>query len=454
VIKTFRLRLTLLYTVVVFLIFSVFAFVIYREYRKVLLDTVDKNLLKAADAEVKKGLDPKQLRDNEEIIKKYGEQYYRVVNRDGQIIIGSLRGDRAKQPELSSIQDAFKGTAKYMTADRHGIRFRILYYPVSDAVILRAADSLEGSEGATEDLERLFILIFPFIIGVSAVTNWVLAGKALDPVIKMRSLAGEIRRGRFGERIHIGVKGKEIEDLVVVFNEMMDGIQRSMEAQKRFTSDVSHEIRSPLTSLRGSIEVALRKRRPVEEYEEVLRNNLADILRLSRITDNLLFLARADNNMHELRIQWFELDHLLENTAARLRPKADSAGLSLTEEYQEHLEMRGDTDLLEQAFANLIDNAIKYTSPGGSVHVRAREEDGTVRVVVSDTGIGIPGEDSAHIFNRFYRVNKGRSRKMGGTGLGLAITKWIVTAHGGTIAVKSAAGQGSEFTVVFPKVRD
>jgi heavy metal sensor kinase len=454
VIKTFRLRLTLLYTGVVFLVFSAFAFVIYLEYGKGLLDAVDKNLLKAVNAGLKKGLDPKQLADNEAIIKKYDGQYYQIVNRNGQVIISSLRGDGTKRPELSSMEDAFRGAAKYVTADRNGARYRILYYPVSDAAILRATDSLEGSERATRDLELLFILIFPFIIGVSSVMSWFLAGKSLDPVIKMRSLAEEIRRGRFGGRINIGVKGKEIEDLVVIFNEMLDGIQRSVEAQKRFTSDVSHEIRSPLTSLRGSIEVALRKRRPVEEYEEVLRNNLADILRLSRITDNLLFLARADNNMHELRIQWFDLNHLLENTVARFRPKADSAGLSVTEEYQEHIEMRGDTDLLEQGFANLIDNAIKYTPSGGSVQVRAREEDGAMRVVVSDTGIGIPEEDAAHIFDRFYRVNKGRSGKMGGTGLGLAITKWIVTAHGGTIAVKSAVGRGTEFTLVFPEVRE
>jgi hemin uptake protein HemP len=146
VIKTFRLRLTLLYAVVVFLIFSVFAFVIYLEYRNGLLDAVDKNLLKTANAELKKGLDPKELADNEAIIKKDGEQYYQVVSRNGQIIISSLSRDRTKQPELSAMEDAFRGAAKYVTADHNGALFRILYYPVSDAVILRAADSLEGSK--------------------------------------------------------------------------------------------------------------------------------------------------------------------------------------------------------------------------------------------------------------------------------------------------------------------
>jgi two-component system OmpR family sensor kinase len=453
-IKTFRLRLTLLYTVVVVLIFSVFAFVIYLEYRKGLVDAVDSTLLRQANSEIKKGLDPKELTDNEAIIKKYGREYYLIVNQNGQIIITEFNRKPLEQADRQSMDDAFRGALRHVTAEYVGTPFRILYYPVSDMDILRVAESLEASEKAIHGLVRLFVFIFPFILGVSLVMSWFLAGKSLAPVIKIRSLAGEIRRGRLGKRIDIGLKGKEIDDLVVIFNEMLDSIQRSIESQKRFTSDVSHEIRSPLTSLRGSIEVALRKKRPVEEYEEVLRNNLSDILRLSRITDNLLFLARADNNIHELRMQWFELDRLLESGAERLRPKADSAGLSLSEDYQQHLEMRGDIDLIEQVFSNLIGNAIKYTPRGGSVSVRAKEDDGAVTVTVSDTGIGIPEQDLEHIFDRFYRVNKERSRKLGGTGLGLAITKWIVTSHGGTISVNSTVGKGSEFTVTFPKVQD
>jgi heavy metal sensor kinase len=432
----------------------VFAFVIYLEYRKGLIEAVDSTLLRAAGSEIKKGLDPKELTDNEAIIKKYDKEYYLIVNQNGQIIITAFNIKTMEKADRESMDEAFRGALRYVSAAYVGTHFRILYFPVSDVDVLRVADSLEASEKAIEGLVRLFIFIFPFIFGVSFVMSWFLAGKSLAPVIKIRSLAEEIRRGRLGKRIDIGVKGKEIDDLVMIFNEMLDSIQRSIESQKRFTSDVSHEIRSPLTSLRGNIEVALRKKRPVEEYEEVLRSNLADILRLARITDNLLFLARADNNIHELRLQWFELDRLLENNVERLRPKADSSGISISEDYQQHLEMRGDIDLIEQAFSNLIDNAIKYTPQGGSVSVRAKEQDGTVTVTVSDTGIGIPEQDLAHIFDRFYRVNKERSRKLGGTGLGLAITKWIVTSHGGTVTVRSGVGTGSEFTVVFPKVRD
>jgi heavy metal sensor kinase len=453
-IKTFRFRLTVIYTVVVVFIFSVFAFVIYLEYRKGLLEAVDKDLLKIAKTEIQKGLDPKDLAENEVIIRKYGGEYFEVVNRGGEVLITALDRDSGSPADMSRMEDAFRGLVTYTNAKYRGERFRILYFPVDDGKILRAADSLEDREKVVGDLERLFVLLFPFIFGVSSVMSWFLAGKSLDPVIKIRSLAEEIRQGRLSERINIGVKGKEIDDLVRIFNEMLDNIQRAMEAQKRFTSDVAHEIRSPLTSLRGSIEVTLRKRRPTEEYEDVLRGNLSDIVRLSKITDNLLFLSRADNNIMEMRMQWFDIGRLLESVVSRLRPKAESAGVSVVERQQEGVEMRGDVDLLEQAFTNLVDNAIKYTPSGGSVEISSKEERDVLEIVVRDSGIGIPEEDIPHIFERFYRVNKERSRKLGGTGLGLAITKWIVAAHNGTIAAKSAVGQGSEFTVIFPRPGD
>jgi len=264
------------------------------------------------------------------------------------------------------------------------------------------------------------------------------------------SLAEQVRRGRLGTRIDMELKGREIDDLVRIFNDMLDGIQRSVDAQRRFTSDVSHEIRSPLTALRGSIEVTLRRRRSPEEYEELLRSNLSDIMRLSRITDNLLFFARADNNIIEMRRQWFDLNHLLWSIAERLRYKAESSGVKITEEYHEGLEVRGDMDLLEQAFSNIIDNALTYTPAGGTVTLRSELQGDRARVTIRDTGIGIPEQDIPHIFERFYRVDKERSRKSGGTGLGLSISHWIITAHKGEIGVVSVPGKGSEFIISLP----
>ena len=314
--------------------------------------------------------------------------------------------------------------------------------------------SLEDIEGSVARLERLFLFFLPLTLIVSSLVFWFLAGKLLSPVVKIKTLAEKIRLGKLSERINIGHKGKEIDDLVTILNDMLDSCQRSIESQKRFSSDVSHEIRSPLTALRGSTEVALRKKRTPEEYEDILRNNLSDIMRISKITDNLLFLTKADNNIFELRRQWFDVKHFMETVVENFRYKVLSADLSITEDYQENLELNGDMDLLEHAFSNIIDNAVKYTPPGGKITVIARKEDANIIITISDTGIGISEDDIPHIFDRFYRVDKESSRKLGGTGLGLAIAQWIIHAHHGKIGVKSTVGSGSDFIVAFPKASD
>lgn len=297
------------------------------------------------------------------------------------------------------------------------------------------------------DIEyRKLLFALPFVVTVSALVSWLIAGRSVAPLVRIESLARENRHGRLDKRIDIGLEGKEIDDLVVMFNEMLDSIQRSVEAQKRFTSDVSHEIRSPLTSLRGSIEVMLRKRRTPEEYEELLRNNLSDIVRLSRIAESLLFLARADNDTVELRRNRIDVNEILRNVVESL----GYDGLSLIEQFHDDIEVDGDEDLLEQAFSNIISNAVKYTPRGGTVTIMTEREEDSINITIRDTGVGIPADEIPHIFERFYRVDKERSRKSGGTGLGLAIAHWIINAHKGKIMVKSEVGNGSDFIVIFP----
>ena len=444
--KTFRLRLTLIYTVVVVIMFSLANFIIRAEFKATHYENVDKDLLKEA-AEFPLEADPAVFKSNEEIIRKVGDEYYQVISRGGEVHISSL-GNNALWPvnkELFSM--AFKGVPQFDTISYKGEHYRVLYYPAGKDKIIGIGESLKDVDDDFATLSRLFLIFFPFVLAISSVMSWFLAGRALSPVVKIKSLAEQIRHGRLEQRIDIGMKGREIDDLVRMFNEMLDNIQDSMETQKRFTSDVSHEIRSPLTSLRGSIEVALRKKRTVEEYEELLRSNLSDIIRLSRIADDLLFLAKADNNIVELRKHWFDVTQMMKGIVERARYH----GLSLVEKYEDNLEFYGDSDFLEQAFSNLINNAIKYTPPGGTVTIMTQKEGDSIRIMVSDTGIGIPESEIPLIFDRFYRVDKERSRKMGGTGLGLAITRWIVGAHKGKIIVKSSVGSGSDFIITLPK---
>ena len=448
--KTYRFKLTVVYTSVVLFLFSVFGMILYLKYGSMVDDNLNEYLLREARDELVHEINSR-LAWNAGVIKRYGDEYYEVVNRKGEVLITSLSAESPQWPlHRDPMMKAFKGVPQFITFAYRGDNFRMLYFPVSEDRILRVAVSLAEVQGGMRNLRRLFLFLSPVIVIISSGLSWVLSGKALAPIVRITSLAEQVRQGRLDTRIDMALKGKEIDDLVRIFNEMLTSIQRSVDAQKRFTSDVSHEIRSPLTSLRGGIEVALRKRRTAEEYEELLRSNLADIMRLSRITDNLLFFARADNNIVELRKQWFDINHMIWGVTERMRYKAESAGVTVNEEYEEGLELYGDMDLLEQAISNIIDNALKYTPSGGMVTVRSSRQGDALQVDVSDTGIGIPESDMPHVFERFYRVSKERSRKSGGTGLGLAITHWIISAHRGTISVRSAQGSGSVFTITLP----
>jgi len=455
IIRTFRVRLTIFYTLVVVGILSAFATAIYFQYKHGLSETIDQYLLKEANEEILVEIDPKLPSKNREVIKRFGDEYYEVIDNKGQVLITSLKARTQRWPlDNEMMLKAFKGLPQFSTVNFRGVNYRILYFPISGEKILRIALSLGEIEGSIIGLRNLFLFSLPLVVLISFGVSWFLSGKAVAPIVRIKSLAGQVRAGRLGKRIEMETKGKEIEDLVVMFNDMLDGIQHSVEAQKRFTSAVSHEVRSPLTSLRGNIEVALRKKRTPEEYEDLLKTNLSDIIRLSKITDNLLFFTKADNNIIELRRQWFGVAHLLQNIVERLRYKATASGIAISESYEEGLEMFGDLDLLEQAFSNIVENAINYTPSGGTIAVSSKKEDDKVMVAVSDTGLGIPEDEIPRLFERFYRVSKERSRKSGGTGLGLSITDWVVNAHKGKISVKSTLGAGSEFITSFPLSRD
>src|SRR4030066_2278190 len=454
IIKTFRLRLTIIYTAAVVLLFLAFAFVTHIEYKKELLKTIDKDLLKIAKSESLDESNPNLMNNNAEIIKKVGSEYYHITSQKGKVIITLINKTKPLPLNWNLMVTAFKGTPQYETIQQRGENYRMLYFPMKEDTILHIGKSLEDIEESITRLERLFLFFLPLTLIVSSLIFWFLTGKLLAPVVKIKALAEKIRLGKLSERINIGYKGKEIDDLVNILNDMLDSCQRSVESQKRFSSDVSHEIRSRLTSLRGSIEVALRKKRTTEEYEDILRNNLADIIRLSKITDNLMFLTKVDNNILELRRQWFDVKHFMETVVENFRYKVLSADLSITEDYQDNLELNGDMELLDHAFSNIIDNAVQYPPPGGKITVIARKEDANIIITISDTGIGISEDDIPHIFDRFYRVDKESSRKLGGTGLGLAIAQWIIHAHNGKVGVKSTVGSGSDFIVAFPKSSD
>jgi heavy metal sensor kinase len=450
-IRTFRMRLTLIYTVCFVVIFFLVAFAAYTEYKQRLYETVDWSLIRLARSMTESKVDANHLERGQEIITRFGTDYHQTVRRDGTTVVGSISSVSQRWPvSTEKLQKALDGRLVYDTVNSQGEKFRVLYFPSGKDEVLRVGASLEEVKKHLESLNRLIIVFPVFLISLAFVISWLLAGIAVAPVIKLRKRAEEIIQSRTAEKIDIGSKGKEIDAIVVIFNNMLEDIQSSLEAHRRFTSDVAHEIRSPLTSLIGNTEVTLRKKRTVEEYEELLRNNLADMVRLSRITDNILFLTKVDNHILELRKQRFDLNHFLTNIVDRFRFKAERSVITMSEQYGETpIELFGDMNLLEQAFSNLLDNAIKYTPRGGMVTIGSAMDESVIRVTISDTGVGIPEGEIPHIFDRFYRGEKEQVKSVG-TGLGLSITQWIINANSGKIHVKSKVGAGSDFMVIFP----
>jgi heavy metal sensor kinase len=231
---------------------------------------------------------------------------------------------------------------------------------------------------------------------------------------------------------------------------MIERLEKAFKRQREFTGDASHELRTPLSVIKAESTLALRRVRPPEDYQATIRTIAEEAEHMSRIMDQLLVLARADSGTEQITIEETELNGLLREVVTDIELLSRDKGLELKLLLNEPLIVKGDRGLLRRLFINLLDNAIRYTSKGGSVSVSTTMQERMALVSISDTGIGIPPEHLPRIFDRFYRADKARSRSEGGSGLGLAICKHIVEVHGGRIEVESREGQGSTFKVLIP----
>ena len=229
----------------------------------------------------------------------------------------------------------------------------------------------------------------------------------------------------------------------MTINELLDRLASYHSQMTRFTADASHELRSPLAAMRAAVEVALQKPRTAEEYRDVLGSLGEQSDRLTLLVNGLLTLARADVGEIELRLEIVDLSQLAAEIAEMYQPLAEERGVSLAWSGTSPVPVRGDPSRLRQLLTNLVDNAIKFNEPGGTVTIRADRDEHHARLAVTDTGIGIPADRLSHVFERFYQADLARSS--GGAGLGLSICRWIVEAHGGTIRASSKPGNGSGF---------
>ena len=315
---------------------------------------------------------------------------------------------------------------------------------------LQTAQSLDPVATALGSVRTQLIWGVPIVVVLAALGGLFLADRGLRPIHSFTRTAQSIGSNVLDRRINYRGANDEVGRLAETFDAMLDRIEGAFERERRFTADASHELRTPLTSLKGRIDVTLSSPRSRQEYQETLRGLDEGVERLIRLTNELLFLARLDQRQVSSPPEEVDLSNLLSAVVEQIRPLAEARDLTLTEEVPSGILAPGNPDHLIRLFLNLVDNASKYTRPGGRVTVQAESNTTQASVRISDTGPGIPKEHLEHLFERFYRVDEARSRDSGGTGLGLAISYEIARLHKGTLGVQREVSTGTTFTVTIP----
>ncbi len=355
------------------------------------------------------------------------------------------------------IANAIKGENTLSSIWVEGLRipYRLItrYVEVDNSCkyILQIGIYMRLSYKTVENMQENFLMLVPVFIILGIIGGWLVSRKSLSPIKKIIENTREINSSTLNARLVSAETGDELDELAKTINLMLDRIEASFNRITQFTSDVSHELRTPIASLKTGTEVILSKERTVEEYRGLHEDNLIALERMARMISDLLALSRSDSGADILHLKAFNLSNMLKELQNKFRPVSDSKKIGLSVSGIQDVQVNGDETLLRRVFSNLLDNAIKYTLPGGCINVSLGYGKDEVIVRIEDTGIGMYEDHLEKIFDRFFRVDPSRSRETGGTGLGLNICKNIADLHKGKIEVISKLGVGSTFVIKLPK---
>jgi heavy metal sensor kinase len=382
----------------------------------------------------------------------FPNRYVQVTDLDGRAIAATknLFGTPVSIPPSALNQARQQGLS---FANVNGLRVAVV--PLSSDRPLGFATVAEPLSVVEEGLSRLrrnFLAGVPLILLLASAGGYFLARKSLASIASMNLQTQRITAERLSSRLDVTNPRDELGQLATTINDLLTRLETSFKEQQRFIADASHELRTPLAVLRGETEVALEKPRTTGEYQESLELIKDEAERLSRIVEDLFILARQPiDTPAALMKEPLSLNDAVSDCARAARVLAIRKGVQLkSEDDSSAIVLNGDEELLKRMILNLLDNAVKYTPEGGQVSISLARQNGHAQITVRDSGIGILPVDQPHVFDRFYRVDKARSRALGGAGLGLSIVRWIVDAHEGKIEVESTPGKGSAFTVELP----
>ena len=457
-IRSLRLRLTLWYVLLLAIILAAFSAGIYLTLRHNLYDGLNESVRNRASLL----LDVVQYESGRPTLAgavsssdpNEGESFARVFDASGRVTFDSSTSAEEVAVDRSAVQSALSGETRSRDVSGSDETFRVRTLPIQRNGQISGVLEVGMSRGDVADTLRILLVIlavaYPLTLGVASFGGAFLAGRALSPIDRLTGLARRISAEDLNQRLDLKLPDDEVGRLARTFDEMIARLDTAFRRQREFTADASHELRTPLTAIKGQVEVALGKPRDAGSYREVLQVVNEEVDRMIRLVGSLLTLARADAGQIPIASEAVNLPDLVAAAAEQARPVMERRDVELLVEPGPAVTLRVDEDLLLQLLLNLLDNAGKYTPSGGRVTVGWAVGDGQAKVWVRDTGVGIAPEHLPHIFDRFYRVDKARSRAEGGSGLGLSICRWIAVAHGGSISVESAPGEGTALVVKLP----
>jgi heavy metal sensor kinase len=458
-----RWRLTLWYGLVLAIVIAVFGGAVYVTMRHELLTRTDVALGAeldeiADDIQVAKDW-PKLSEQLKRRFTRHEVYEFQVGRPEGGLLFQS-DGLKARRFPVPAVPGSLKhldfesvtlGTQNITLESLGHLRLMSRLVPGPDGpVVVQAATSLASIDQELTELSTVLLLAGPLALVCALGGGYVLARKALAPVARMVQTADQITAARLDRRIDVRNSDDELGRLARTLNGMIARLERSFEEIRRFTADAAHELRTPIAVLRNEAEVALRMPREPEQYRAVLEDQLEELERLSRLAERLLFLCRGDAGLLAIAREPVALREVVEDVVEHMRVVAEQKGVTLLSVEGAPCLVQGDEDQLRRLLFNLVDNAIKFTPARGTVGLEITNGEAEARVVVTDSGIGIPREHLPHVFQRFYRVDPARGPDMGGAGLGLAIARSIAEAHGGAIAIESTVGLGTRVILTLP----
>jgi heavy metal sensor kinase len=326
---------------------------------------------------------------------------------------------------------------------------RILYAMLSPSIILQVGQAMESYSWFLDAFKGIFIITMTFLIAVAAAVGWFMARRAVSGIEAITRTAQKISGGILEERVPVKTRGDEIDQLATTFNQMLERIQALLTELKEMSDNIAHDLRSPITRIRGIAEVTLTTGRSLNEYENMAASTIEECDRLLDMINTMLMISKTESGVDQLSRTEVDLSDLVRKACELFEPTAEDKGVILTCNVSRKSHFIGDARMIQRMLSNLLDNATKYTPSGGSVTVSLTESDTQVIFSVKDTGIGISSSDLPRIFERFYRCDQSRSQS--GIGLGLSLARAIARAHCGDITATSKLNFGSTFTVTLPK---